>query len=307
MSDILLMIDIYREKHQCILVKFMVALLLIARSPEYEEWMQLYAYTTVDILNEIMFCGEIHRLYLQEGYYNTMSDSEKTSKDATTRISIVFSASNDDVYILRVDLPHKGENSFHINMEEVAGEAILPTGYPMTYEEFDKFKLCCDKKIFDDLFFVLNDKIWFKSRFESILKHENITEELRGKLKKVFHQQAHISIKTTLQDNNDAFALAFVDEIKKYLKRLAIPESYFLSFGKDDITYSKAIKKVRTIFDIETYIMKLVYAQKDCRVKVKEVLGLFEKYMDIVIDSRKASKVSSIIEVWEILEDVMLS
>ncbi len=85
LSDILLLIDLYRVKQQCILEKFMVALLFIAKSPEYDEWMQQYAYTIIDILNEIMFCGEIHRLYLQEGYYNTKPDVEKTSRDATTR------------------------------------------------------------------------------------------------------------------------------------------------------------------------------------------------------------------------------
>lgn len=308
LSDILLLIDLYRVKQQCTLEKFMVSLLFIAMSPEYDEWMQQYAYTIVDILNEIMFCGEIHRLYLQEGYYNTMSNAEKTSKDATTRMSIVFSANNDDIFVLRVDLPHKGENSFHINMEEVVGDTILPTGYPMTYLEFNKLIPNCDKKVFDDLFFVLDEQIWFRTKFETILKHENITAELQEKFKKLFRQQAHISITTKMQEENECEnQIAFVDEVKKYLKRLAVPESYYLSFGKDDIAYPKEIRKVRGLFQMEKYILKLIIAKSDCRVKAKEIIDLFEKYMDIEIDMRKKSKVSSILEVGEILEEFMLS
>lgn len=307
LSDILLLIDLYRVKQQCTLEKFMISLLFIMRSPEYDEWMQQYAYTIIEILNEIMFCGEIHRLYLQEGYYNTRSDTEKTSKDATTRMSIIFSANNDDIFILRIDLPHKGEKSFHINMEEVAGETILPTGYPMTYEGFSKLKLDCDRKVFDDLFFVMNGQIWFRSKFETILKHENITEELRDGLKKIFHQQTHISITTKIHEDESENQIAFVNEVKKYLKRLSVPESYYLPFGKDDIAYSKEIKKVRGLFQTEKFIMKLIIDQKDCRVKAKEVLNLFEEYMDIVIDAKRISKISSIVEVWEILEEFMLA
>ena len=303
LSDVLLLIDLYRVNQQCVLEKMMVALLFIAMSPEYDEWMHQYAYTVVDILNEIMFCGEIHRLYLQEGYYNTMSNSEKTSKDATTRMSIIFSVSNDDIYIVRIDLPHKGEKSFHINMEEVVGEATLPTGYPMTYEEFNRLKFRCDKKIFNDLFFVMNGKIWFKTKFETILKHEEITAELRDELKELFHQQAHIPITIKMQEENKCEnQIAFVDEVKKYLQRMSIPESSYLSFGKDDIAYSKEIKKVRSLFHMEQHIMKSIVAHNDCRINAKEVLSLFIKYMDIEADINENTEVLSIVEVKETLD-----
>ena len=150
-------------------------------------------------------------------------------------------------------------------------------------------------------------QIWFRSKFETILKHENITEELRDELKKIFHQQTHISITTKIHEDESENQIAFVDEVKKYLKRLSVPESYYLSFGKDDIAYSKEIKKVRGLFQAEKFIMKLIIDQKDYRVKAKEVLTLFEKYMDIVIDAKRISKISSIVEVWEILEEFMLA
>lgn len=307
LSDILLLIDLYRVKQQCVLEKMMVALLFIALSPEYDEWMHQYAYTIIDILNEIMFCGEIHRLYLQEGYYNTMSDSEKTSKDATTRMSIIFSVSNDDIYILRVDLPHKGEKSFHINMEEVVGETIRPTGYPMTYREFNKLKSSYDNKIFDDFFFVLNEKIWFRTKFETILKHEDISAELRDEINELFNRQAHISITIKMQEENKCEnQIAFVNEVKKYLKRFSIPESYYLSFGKDEIAYSKEIKKIRGLFKMEQDIMKLIVEKNDCRVKADEIISLLKRYMDIEEDKRENFQVSSIVEIWERLEEFLL-
>lgn len=305
LSDILLIIDLYRVKQQCILEKFMISLLFIVGSPEYEEWMQQYAYAILDILNEIMFCGEIHRVYLQEGYYNTMSDSEKTSRDATTRMSIIFSAGNDDIYIVRVDLPHKGEKFFHMNMEEVAGEKILPTGYPMTYEEFNQLKSKFDKKLLDKFFFEMDGKIWFKTKFETILKHENIAEELRGELKELFHRQAHIPITINIQEENRCESqITFVNEVKKYLKRLSISGSNCLSFGKDDIPYSREIQKVRSLFQLEERIMELISKRGDITVKEEEAFSEIEKYMGIDMDTKNNGV--SIVELSETLEAFML-
>ena len=56
---------------------------------------------------------------------------KRGSDDATTRFSIIFSACNDDVYLLRIDLPHKGEEKLHLNMQELINGKLLATGYPL--------------------------------------------------------------------------------------------------------------------------------------------------------------------------------
>ncbi len=53
---------------------------------------------------------------------------KRGSDDATTRFSIIFSACNDDVYLLRIDLPHKGEEKLHLNMQELINGKLLATG-----------------------------------------------------------------------------------------------------------------------------------------------------------------------------------
>lgn len=106
-----------------------------------------------------MFYTEIHPV---EG-------QEKTSNDATTRLSIIFSARNDDIYILRVDLPHKGEKSFHINMEEVVGDKIIATGYPIDLRDAVDLREKLDEK-YNELFFEMDGKAWFRSEFKSLLK-----------------------------------------------------------------------------------------------------------------------------------------
>ncbi len=153
----------------------------------------------------------------------------------------------------------------------------------------------------------MDGKIWFKTKFETILKHENIAEELRGELKELFHRQAHIPITINiLEENRCESQITFVNEVKKYLKRLSISGSNCLSFGKDDIPYSKEIRKVRSLFQLEERIMELISKRGDITVKEEEAFSEIEKYMGIDMDTKEGNKEVSIVELSETLEAFML-
>ena len=131
-SDIVLGFELLIVKRKTDILKLILALICIYKSYEYEEYMQDYAKQLIDLIQEIMFCGEIHKIYIQMKEYNIeIPMDERGSDDATTRFSIIFTASNDDIYLLRIDLPHKGEEKFHLNLQEYINGKLVATGYPL--------------------------------------------------------------------------------------------------------------------------------------------------------------------------------
>ena len=84
---------------------------------------------------------------------------------------------------------------------------------------------------------------------------------------------------------------------------MSIPDSFYISYGKDDIGYSDKIKNIRGVFNVEKYILKEIKVKLDCRACAEDVMDLFEKYMGISNCQRNDFNVTSIIEVWELLDN----
>ncbi len=301
LSDILLMIDLYRVKHQCILEKFIICILFVVLSPEYNDQEKEYAFSLIGLLSEILFCGEIHKIYFQEGIFDSKSSLEKTSNDATTRISIIFSADNDDIYILRIDLPHKGEECFHLNLHEIREDRVVDTAYPVTYEEINKF----DKSIIDKLFFKMNGLYWFRIEPEEKIKllKEGVPKEKFEEIKDLFHSKAHEKIvENDIDYDVSEIALSIMEEIKKYSLQLAIDKSKYLSFNKDDIDYASEVKKIRKLFYLEKEVYKLLKEHGDVREKSEEIIQLFDKELETVQENKP--EIESIIELWDYIKNI---
>lgn len=66
LSDLLLHFDLSEVRRKNDIEKFFIALICIMKSYEYEDDFKEYAYILSDILQEIMFCGEIHKIYIQQ-------------------------------------------------------------------------------------------------------------------------------------------------------------------------------------------------------------------------------------------------
>ena len=73
--------------------------------------------------------------------------ANRCSDDNTTRMQLIFSLeNNDDIYILRIDMPHKGEEKLHINMEECIESGVVASGFPLKFDGEKSLKL---RKILD--------------------------------------------------------------------------------------------------------------------------------------------------------------
>lgn len=65
-----------------------------------------------DIMQEYMFCCDIISLYIESDIYFKFNKNNvlRGKEDKTTRLQIFFRISNNDIYSLRIDMPHKGVN-----------------------------------------------------------------------------------------------------------------------------------------------------------------------------------------------------
>lgn len=310
LTDFFLLVDLYRIRQQCSLEKLLISLIFIIRSPEYDKIYADYAYALLGILCEISYCGNIHMIYMQEGFYNCEKNSGIiSSDDATTRISIVFSAANEDFFILRVDLPHKGENCFHINMEEVIdGKRIAATGYPIEYKELCFACPWIEISVIQQLFYEMNNMCWFRADFLHLIEHMKLSLAEKNDLLSLFHKQAHMEIKVE-GEFNEGSALQFTNEIKKYIGRFGMNETRFLRFGRDNIDYIRIIRKYRFFFILESKLLdvtiKNIEKEVNPRVTCEMLLRKCSEFMNVCIPEESIASAKNIADTWDILKQYL--
>lgn len=76
-----------------------------------------FAKAMLEIYRQLLYFGKIEKIYFQIGSLKNEA-SKRNSNDCTTRFQIIFSLHNQDKYILRMDMPHKGQDMIHINLNE---------------------------------------------------------------------------------------------------------------------------------------------------------------------------------------------
>lgn len=285
LTDIMLFFEFGTIKHKMDILKLILALVCIYKSYEYEEHIREYAKIFIEILQEIMFCSEIHRIYIQMKDYNAeIPSEERGSGDATTRFSIIFSAKNSDIYVLRIDLPHKGEGLLHLNMEECVGERILPTGYPLlgTADNFCTIrKLTGDR--FDDLFFEMNGNIWFKTEFEKKLKALDIGKNEKEELSQIFYKQSHYEINIDGLKNEGCIdftnegCIDFTNVLKEYLLCFGLEGSIITSFARN-LSIDAEIWRIRVWLELGDKISDGIIKTKNMCVNGNQFLWtIFDK------------------------------
>lgn len=244
-SDVVLGFELLSIKHKTDILKLILILICIYKSYEYEQCIQEYAKLLINLIQEVMFCGEIFKIYIQMKDFKTnIPISERGSDDATTRFSVIFSTSNHDIYLLRIDLPHKGEEKFHLNLHECINGKMLPTGYPLDDNAENNIKLSnlLGNK-FDTLFFRNEEHIWFRTNFERKLFVLNLDQENKDELLLLFKHQCHYPIELNISDQNKY--LEFLEEMKEYLISMGLESSIIKSFDKSSLNIRKEILKIR--------------------------------------------------------------
>ncbi len=298
--DILQLMSLNRIQKQLALQKILIAMHFILISSEYFMEYDSYSYEFINTINELMHCGLIHKIYIQEGDFDKEIDiDDRGANEHTTRMSIIFSLQNSDIYIARIDLPHKGEPNLHINVEEIKGTTVLPTGYPVKSSEISNLRENCEDIEIEEFFFFFNNYYWFRSNFESLITKSTLCDNDKKILSELFRKQSHKYISC-----DGDYAVNYMNELKKYLYRFGVEESRFLSFVKDDIDYANEIAKIRALIFAEIELQKMVIDEPTANVSTFDVLETFAK---ISGQSHKVPEEYSrddILQIWELIRTV---
>lgn len=244
-SDILLFWELSIVRRKCDILKLMLALICICKSYEYDNDMNKCAEIFIDLFQEIMFCGEIHKIYVQQKAMDEdIPANKRGSEHATTRFSIIFSAENEDIFVLRVDLPHKSEMKLHLNMHECVDGQMLPTGYPLenSKKNISMLKTWAEGEG-KELFYELNNHIWFRSNFEDKLRVLEISEGSKNNLSELFRDRCHYSVDLDIESEKEF--IGFTNELKDYIANFSLQSNVFLSFDRDTLDYGNEIKNIR--------------------------------------------------------------
>lgn len=175
-------------------IRLFMILALFQVSPFYEEPTREIAKILVRILRDVLYNKRIIKVIVDN---DTVGRNYKAHK--TTRIKILFAMGNSDRYCIRVDFPHEGEESIHLNMNEPFVKQSV--GFPFSNDEkAEVVDHCKSETIFDKLFFLYDELYWFKNEYISAV--ESFLDDVE---KPYFYdfarKQGHLVIKSKSLEN----------------------------------------------------------------------------------------------------------
>lgn len=182
-------------------VKLFHILVLLQVTPLYSEGVHQISKILIQQLRDILFDKRIIKLVIDSDTHGVNPKPHKS-----TRLKIIFSMGNSDRYCIRLDFPHEGENSIHLNLNEPAHKQS--TGLPFNSDKYtEALRICKDKSLFDKLFYYRDDLFWFRSDFSSQIKAIENDDNQRESLKAFLHERAHIAISSSDKENLNAVTL----------------------------------------------------------------------------------------------------
>ena len=157
----------------------------------------------------------------------------------STRIKIYFAMRNSDRYCIRLDFPHEGEDSIHLNMNQPGIKQS--TGFPFGVSEYNKIKEECQGRVeASDLFYLSDGLYWFKSGYVSAMANI-VDDDLKSDLEQFMHDRAHIKISSSDSESKNAVVLfsgAFAEAMIEYE---AIPNIYGKTDSEDELIFKYAL------------------------------------------------------------------
>lgn len=282
------------------ILKMMLPFICIIRSPEYKVLWKEYASVFLDAFRSLFFCGTIHKVQFQTAPL-TGDEKERGSENATTRLQIVFSLLNDDIFILRLDMPHQGCEKIHFNIEETIEGGIISSGFPLTYDD-ERLQILkkLSKSVFDSLFYESGNRYWFKSNFEQKLSRLDIESELRDEISEIFEQQSHKSID---MEYDEYEMIEFLKEIQFYAERLQLTNLISKEFGKEENLFYQ-IRRIRKTSNILFCLRKhLTEFGLLSRVSIRDTLWELysEDGLKEICNSREAIEELDFSKLWKLV------
>lgn len=262
-------------------MKLFHVLAILQKSPFYCNEVHTVSGLLIESLRETLFDKRIIRVVIDS---DINGESDKPHK--STRIKIYFVMDNSDRYCIRLDFPHEGEESIHLNMNQPGMKQS--TGFPFGAREYRKIQDECDGRVeLSDLFYFSDDLYWFRSGYASTVAHIG-DEDVKRKLELFMRERAHIKISSSDAESKNAVALfssAFGEAMIEYD---AVTNIYGKTDSEDESLFMYALF-LDYIYDT---VIKLRYheignvlrAGKCCKKGAdmdvsSEIMGLFRAYV----------------------------
>ena len=215
-------------------MKLFHVLAVLRKSPFYSDEIHNVSGILIDTLREVLFNKRIIKVVIDS---NINGENDKPHK--STRIKIYFVMRNSDRYCIRLDFPHEGEDSIHLNMNQPGIKQS--TGFPFGVSEYNKIKEECQGRVeASDLFYLSDGLYWFKSGYVSAMANI-VDEDLKSDLEQFMHDRAHIKISSSDSESKNAVVLfsgAFAEAMIEYE---AIPNIYGKTDSEDELIFKYAL------------------------------------------------------------------
>ena len=223
--------------------KFLFPLLVFSFSPFCNETEKEFSRNLYSYLRKIVGDSNLNYIQIQSKALNKRKAIDKrNSYDGTTRFLFIFTRRNYDIYLARLDFPHKNENQIHINLHELKnGKYLMEACYPLSEKDINKLSLS-DEEI-QTLFLKTKDGYFFRSKKTQIIGSVSKPQSIKDQLRKLLRQQSHIEIFENTQEKS---FLKFISYYCKSITELHLGHLDTNSFDKED---DKNIKKLNDLFD----------------------------------------------------------
>lgn len=234
-------------------------LAVLQTSPVYSDSVHQIAKKLIQLLREVLYNKRIIKMVVD---VDTKGMNDKPHK--TTRLKIYFALGNTDRYCIRLDFPHEGEDSIHLNLNEPGRKQS--SGFPFSGEAHTKaLAICGNQEVFNSLFFICDELYWFRSDYAALVKDLRKTNEMQGEaLEEFYHEQAHRKVSSSDRDAKNAvtqFSEAFAEALSDY-ENIAI-------YGRTDSDDSELYRYV--LFQDKLFDVVLRMKNNEFHTKLRKV------------------------------------
>lgn len=218
-----------------------------------------FAKAMLEIYRQLLYFGKIEKIYFQIGSLKNEA-SKRNSNDCTTRFQIIFSLHNQDKYILRMDMPHKGQDMIHINLNESifdgTASRLAATAFPFPDDSIiiEQISFLGDDVL--ELFYRQEHMFWFRVEFKK--KVEEFIQEKSKKdfLCKLYDDRCHYFELWERDNLQEEIILSFLDKQCAILRDLNLNNFNELYFVKSDQRIVETLGKLRWIDNFVHVLVK---------------------------------------------------
>lgn len=250
-----------------------------------------FAKEMLKIYRQLLYFGKIEKIFFQTGKLKH-EGVERDCNDCTTRFQIIFSLHNRDKYILRVDMPHKGQPHIHINLgESVHSESvskIVAAAFPFSDNSITFRQISFLKDDMLKLFYRQGSMYWFRTGFKKKVEKLAKNETERNILDKLFDDRCHYHELWKGENLQEETVLSFLDKQRDYLRIMNLSSFNELYFVKSDQEIIEALGKLRWVDNFADIVYEVL--NKDKEFSDMSIIGI-RKALWKIFDVAKEHKI----------------